>query len=330
MILNIIFLILGIIILVKGADIFIDSGTEIGKVFKISEIILGLTFVAFGTSLPELCISVMGASKGSSGLVIGNIVGTNLFNICVILGMVCLISPLKLLRQTVRKDIYMSFLTSVILLVVLLDTFLTNLTENIISRTDGIILLLFFGVFMYYTLYEFGEYNKQREAKLDKKEEKIIINKATKKKILKNLVIAIIGIAMVFLGSDLIVNNAVEIARGFKISETFIGIAIIGIGTSMPEVFTTIAAVKKNRINIAIGNLIGSNMFNTLLILGVSSIVSPIALPSSLLLIDCAVFISVCAVMILFTKRKFEISRLEGLVLIMIYVIYMIFTVVRG
>lgn len=335
---------LGLILLVKGSDIFVDAGSNIGRIFKISEIIIGLTFVCVGTSLPELLLSITASLDNNAEFVIGNIIGTNIFNMCCILGMICLIHPLKLLRETVRKDMKMSLLSGIILAVILMDTFGTNLTENVISRTDGIILLMFFAVFMYYTLYEFGEYLRDRkEKKLKERQEKIargenvpeekkeerVFTMKDMKALVKNLIIGIIGAFMVYAGAELVVNSAVHIAETFKVSQTFISIAIIAVGTSLPEISTSIAAIKKNRVNIAIGNLIGSNMFNVLFVLGCASLTNPIKLTDVSLFVDCFVFILVCLVMVLFTKRKVEISRAEGLTLISIYIVYIAYVIFR-
>lgn len=343
-VISVFLMVVGLVMLVKGADIFVDAGSNIGRIFKISEIIIGLTFVCVGTGLPELLLSVTASAKGNADFVIGNIVGTNIFNMCCIMGMICIMNPLKLLRQTVRKDMNMSLLSSVILLVLLMDTFGTELTDNVISRTDGIILLLFFCVFMYYTLYEFGEYLRDKREKKyrerlekkargeevpeEKKQERVLTMKDVKA-ILKNFVIGIIGAAMVYFGAEIVVNNAVVIANHFNVSETFISIAIIAVGTSLPEITTSIAAIKKNRINIAIGNLIGSNMFNTLFVIGLSALVNPIKLTEVSLLLDCIVFIITCLVLVLFTKRKPEISRTEGLTLISIYIVYIAYVIFR-
>ena len=165
MLLNIFFLIAGILLLIKGSDIFIDSGSAIAKIFKINEILLGLTFVSFGTSLPELLIGINSATSGSHGIAIGNIIGTNIFNIAIILGVICIIRPVKFLRGTVKKDMYMSLLTAIVVFILLLDTYATDATQNMISRTDGIIMLLLFGVFMYYTLYSMIEEINDRKEK---------------------------------------------------------------------------------------------------------------------------------------------------------------------
>ena len=337
---------IGLFLLIKGSDIFVDAGTNIGKMFKMSEVLIGLTIVCVGTGLPELILSINGAASGNSDIVIGNIVGTNIFNMCIILGVICLLHPLKLLRQTIRKDMHMSLLSSIALFVLLLDNVQKKYSSNILSKTDGIILLLFFVIFVYYTFYEITDYLRDRREKkyLEQKEkktsnslknlpnEKCDVKTYTTKDIkilFKNIVIAFIGIFMVYVGSEFTVDSAVKIANFFNVSQTFISIVIIAIGTSLPELTTSYVAIKKNRINIAVGNLIGSNMFNTLCVLGISAAINPITLEGNYLLVDCAVFIIVCLVMVLFTKRKPVISRLEGFSFLAIYILYITYVMYR-
>lgn len=344
--LSILFLIIGLGLLIKGADIFVDAGTNIGKMFKMSEVLIGLTIVCVGTGLPELILSINGAINGTSNFVIGNIVGTNIFNMCIILGLICVLNPLKLLRQTIRKDMHMSLLSAVALFVLLLDNIHYKAANISLSTTDGIILLLFFCVFVYYTFYEITEYLRDRREKKyqelkEKKETKTTNNEQQEKnepktytskelkKLFKEIFIAIIGITMVHFGAEFTVDSSVKIAEFCNVSQTFISIVIIAVGTSLPELTTSYAAMKKNRINIAVGNLIGSNMFNTLCVLGVASLINPIVLQGTYLLVDCAVFVLVCLVMVLFTKRKAEISRIEGFLLITIYIFYISYVLFR-
>ena len=311
-VLSVFLMIVGLVMLVKGADIFVDAGSNIGRIFKISEIIIGLTFVCIGTGLPELLLSITASANGNADFVIGNIVGTNIFNMCCIMGMICIMNPLKLLRQTVRKDMNMSLLSSVILLVLLMDTFGTDLRDRREKKYRE----------------RLEKKARGEEVPEEKKEEHVLTMKDVKA-ILKNLVIGIIGAAMVYFGAEIVVDNAVVIAHHFNVSQTFISIAIIAVGTSLPEITTSIAAIKKNRINIAIGNLIGSNMFNTLFVIGMAALVNPIKLTETSLLIDCAVFVITCLTLVLFTKRKPEISRTEGLTLISIYIVYIAYVIFR-
>lgn len=345
-IINILLLALGLFLLIKGSDIFVDAGTTIGKMFKMTEVLIGLTIVCIGTGLPELILSINGSINRTSNLVIGNIVGTNIFNMCIILGLICVLHPLKLLRQTIRKDMHMSLLSSIALFVLLLDNVQDNFAKNTLSLTDGIILLLLFAVFIYYTFYEITGYLRDRREKKYLEQKERTNNKETKnisqepekkqiyttkdmQKLFKNIVIGLIGIVMVHIGAKITVDNTVKIAEFFNVSQTFISIVIIAVGTSLPELTTSYAAIKKNRINIAIGNLIGSNMFNTLCVLGLSSLINPIILEGNYLLIDCGVFALVCLVMVLFTKRKPEISRFEGISLISIYILYIVYVLFR-
>lgn len=336
--LAILLMIVGLILLIKGSDIFVDVGTNIGKMFKMSEILIGLTIVCVGTSLPELLLSISASFNGTSDFLIGNIIGTNIFNMCCILGVICLMNPLKLLRQTIRKDMNMSLVSSIALFVLMLDTS-KGLTTSTISRSDGVILLLFFAIFMYYTLYEFGEYfrdlrerrykdKKQNKVRIENKDQKLFSMKDIKKLVL-NFIIAILSIVAIYIGAELVIDNAVIVAKHFKVSETFISIAVIAVGTSLPEISTAIAAIKKNRINIAIGNLIGSNMFNTLFVVGCSALIHPINISTSTLIFDSLAFIIVCLTLRLFTKKKPEITAMEGLTLLSIYIGYMAFVLYR-
>lgn len=343
MILNIILMAIGLILLIKGADVFIEEGSKIGKIFNVSEILMGLTFVCIGTSLPELFLSVNASLKNSSDMVIGNIVGTNILNMCCVLGLICIMNPLRLLRETIRKDMHMSLLSSILLMLLLIDSYVANTTENIISRADAGILLMFFVIFMYYTLYQFGEYmrdkrenkhskrleNKESNIKEKNKKTPKKFSPRTKKKILKHLVIAIIGAAMVYYGAELVVSNAVQVAKLLGVSETLISVTIVAIGTSLPELTTALVALKKDKVNIAVGNVIGSNMFNTLLVIGTAAFVKPVKLNDSSLFVDCFVFILVCLVLVLFTKRKPIIARGEGLTLIGIYIVYISYVIYR-
>ncbi len=348
--LAIILMVVGLFLLIKGSDVFVDIGTKIGKLFKLSEVVIGLTIVCIGTSLPELLLSITASAKNSSDFLLGNIIGTNLFNMCCILGLIFVANPLKLLRQTIRKDMNMSLISSTVLFVLLIDIVDPQATHNAITRTDGIILLLFFAIFMYYTLYEFGEYLRdQREKKYkDSKAKKVILQKSAyashdhhnsendkmfsmkdMKKLGIEFLLLLACIVVIYIGAELVVNNAIVIARHFNVSETLISISIIAVGTSLPEISTTFAAIKKNRLNIAIGNLVGSNMFNTLFVIGSSALINPIRVSTPSLVIDAGVFVLVCLVMRLFTKKKPEVSAMEGFTLLSIYACYIVYVLYR-
>ena len=346
LVLYIVLLLGGIFLLIKGSDIFVDSSVKVAKILKVSEILIGMTLVCFGTSLPELFISINGSIKGTSDLVIGNMVGKNIFNICVILGLISAIHPIRLLKDTVRKDMYMSLVTGVLFLLVTLDTFETNLTENVISRTDGAILLIMFAIFMYYNLYHYASFTKKtREKRLIKKKiksgeqveaSKNKLTKRQKRDFVESILLCIIGGVLVYVGSECVLNGAVGFAKLIGVSETLVAILVIAVGTSLPEIATSITALKKRRTNIAVGNLIGSNMYNMLFVVGLSSVINPLKVVTNTIWIDIMVFILVTIVLILFTKIKYikkgsyEISRTEGIILVLIYISYATYVVIRG
>lgn len=335
-------LLIGLFLLVKGSDIFVDTSSSIARIFNLSEMMIGMTLVCFGTGLPELCLSVMSGIKGSSDLVVGNIIGTNMFNMCAILGIVCLINPIKLLKDTVRKDINMSLVTALAFLILSIDTLLTDVTHNVISRTDGLILLLFFGIYIYYMFYQFDGITLRHRKKKEKKQgikrddERKPLDKKTKKLVLKKLCICAFSGALIYFGSECVIQGATNLAKLIGISEIFISIMVIAIGTSLPEVATSVVAIKKGSINIAIGNLIGSNMMNMLLVIGVTSLINPIAIATTSLWVDAIVFVIVCALITFnarirfINKGEYEISRTEGIILIAVYVTYVMYVVFRG
>jgi len=341
--LYIVLLLGGLYLLIRGSDIFVDGSVHIAKFFKLSELLIGMTLVCFGTSMPELFVSVNGSLKGTSDLVIGNMLGSCIFNLCIILGAVSIIHPVRLLKDTARKDIYMSLVTGAIFLLLILDTPGTLLTHNVISRTDGAILLVLFAVFMYYNLYHIVNIAAStRKRKILKKKERISdekkqkIEQKQKLELIKNIILCLLGGLLVYAGSECVLNGAVGLATKLGVSETFIAILVIAVGTSLPEIATSISAIKKRRINIAVGNLIGSNMYNMLFITGTSALFNPLNVATNAIWIDAIVFILVIAILIVFTKIRYinkgsyELSRTEGIILIVVYIAYAAHVIIRG
>ena len=326
---EILLLALGIFLLIKGSDLFVDSGSEIGRVLKLSEVILGITIVAFGTSLPELVVAITSSQLGSNEIALGNILGTNLFNLAVILATVALIIPVKFKKETIRRDMYMSVVAAFIFTVVAADKIIAGDQINIISRSDGIILLVLFGMYMYFTLLGHAEKRKREQ---EKGEEELKLKLKDIDILTKNVALMVLGIVMIFLGANFSVGAVEEIAIILGISETFIAILFVAIGTSLPEIFTSIAAIKKGKTNIAIGNLIGSNMFNILFVLGTAATIRPIPLQSDTLVLDAFTFLGVTVMLMLHAIRdkEHQISKVEGISLLAIYVAYVIFVVARG
>lgn len=327
---QILVLVLGIFLLIKGSDFFVDSGSEIGKVLRISEVLLGITIVAFGTSMPELIVAITSSQMGSNEIALGNILGTSLFNISAILATVALIKPVKFKKETVRRDMYMSVVTGFVLTIVVADKLISGDSINMISRSDGIILLVLFGMYMYFTLMNYAD--KRKREREEKGEDELKLKLKDIDILTKNVALMVVGIIMIFLGANFAVGAVEKIADIIGISETFISILVVAIGTSLPEIFTSLAALKKGKTNIAIGNLIGSNMFNVLFVLGTAATIRPIPLQNDTLVIDAFTFFAVTLMLMLHAvkDKEHQISKGEGVSLLAIYVSYVLFVVVRG
>lgn len=325
---QILLLAVGILLLIKGSDFFVDAGSAIGKTLKINELLLGFTIVSFGTSLPELIVALTSAQAGSNEIALGNILGTNLFNICAILAVIAIIKPVQFKKETVRKDMYMSVLTAFVLMILMADKWISGDSVNILSRTDGLILLSLFAVFMYYTLYSWLDIWNERKTK----NEEVKLKLKDIDALTKNIFLMLLGLAMVFIGANASVDAVEKIAEMIGISETFIAILVVAVGTSLPEIFTSITAIKKGKQDIAVGNLIGSNMFNILFVLGTAATISPIPLQMDSLVIDALTFFLMTIILVLHAKggKKYELGRSEGICLLAIYVMYAIYVVVRG
>jgi len=310
MLYSILFLILGLVLLVKGADWLVSGASSVAKRFNISDLAIGLTIVAFGTSAPELVVNVVASVQKHQEIVFGNVIGSNIFNLMGILGIVGLIAPLTVQSSTAWKEIPLSFLAALVLFFMANAWFLSE--ELIVSRFDGIILLMGFAGFLYYV----SKQLKKDEATLDESAEKqLSVGKAS----------SFIGIGLAGLigGGRLVVDNAIEIAQYLQWSEKIIGLTIVSIGTSLPELATSVVAVMKKNTDIAVGNVVGSNIFNILLILATSAIVSPI--PYSIgfnidLLVLLAGTVFLFAAMFLGGRKTLD--RWEAGILLSGYVVY--------
>jgi len=305
-----IFLILGMALVIKGADFLVDGASSLAKRLDIPEIVIGLTIVAFGTSAPELVVNIFASISQKSDIVLGNIIGSNLFNILVILGVSGLIYPLQVQVNSVKKEIPFSLLVAVVLFLMANDRIFSPAAANRISRLDGIILLLLFAGFLWYTFIlskTKGEDNGQ-----------IRIFSLWKTWIYIGL-----GFTGLFFGGKFVVDNAVIIARFLKVSEKFIGLTIIAAGTSLPELATSAVAAFKKRSDLAVGNVVGSNIFNILLIVGISSQISPVAFNTSFNF-DLTVLMATTVLLILamFFLKKFILDRWEAFILLIGYIIY--------
>lgn len=314
-------LIIGFLLLIKGADFFVEGSSGIARVFKVPALIIGLTIVAFGTSAPEAAVSISAALKGSNGISLGNILGSNIFNLSMILGVSALLLPMKVQKQSLKKEIPLTLLSALALFILAFDNFWGGEVSEVLSRGDGLILLLLFAVFVYYII-ETVRNNRETTTDFEEEEKK-------HPSIGKLIIYTLGGIAGIIFGGNLVVNSAVNIAKAFGLSETLIGLTIVAIGTSLPELITSAVAAIKKESDIALGNLIGSNIFNVLFVMGISATLSPVIVDPALL-VELTLNILLTLIVLLFSLTGRVINRAEGLALSAFYIVYAIYLVVNN
>ncbi|GAB3046760.1 calcium/sodium antiporter [Virgibacillus ainsalahensis] len=314
-----ILLIAGFALLIKGADLFVDGSSNIARLLRIPPILIGLTIVAFGTSSPEATVSIIAALEGSADVSLGNVVGSNIFNLTLVVGVAAFLYPLKVEGETVRKEIPFTLLASGVLFVLMSDIILQGLGSNLLTRSDGLIFLLFLSIFMYYVI-EIGL--KSRRDTADEAVSEDI-------KWGKSIVFTLLGLAAIVFGGDLVVDNGTEIAYSLGMSETLVGLTIIAIGTSLPELVTSISAALKKESEIALGNIVGSNIFNILFVLGASAVISPLAVNGKVFM-DVMIMIILTVILLVFSRTNFKIGKTEGIILAAIYVIYLVYIIIRN
>ena len=318
---NILLLIGGLILILLGANGLTDGAASVAKRFHIPPIVIGLTIVAFGTSAPELTVSVSSAIKGSADIAIGNVVGSNIFNTLMIVGCTALFAPIVITRNTLRKEIPLCILSSIVLLICANDVFLDKAPENILNRVDGLLLLCFFVIFMGYT---FAIASKP--VTTEQQAEHPVIEEETEIKSLpwwQSILYIIGGLAALIYGGQLFVDGATGIARNLGVSESIIGLTLVAGGTSLPELATSIVAALKKNPEIAIGNVIGSNLFNIFFVLGCSASITPLHL-SGITNFDLFTLVGSGILLWLFGLffAKRTITRIEGGIMILCYVAY--------
>ena len=310
MILNVLFILVGIVLVLWGADRLTDGAVAVAEKMKMPQIVIGLTIVAMGTSMPEFCVSLVSALKGTTDLAVGNIVGSNIFNTLLIVGVSAWVAPMTILKSTVRKDIPFVLFASVILLVMCLD--------GNISRLDAGILFVLFLVFMYVTLKGAKTKDDDTTAKTDSIED----NKKPMATWL-SIVWIIVGLACLIGGSNLFVEGATKVAEHIGVSEAVIGLTIVAGGTSLPELATSVVSARKGNSGIAIGNVLGSNVFNILAILGVTGVITPMHL-QGITMLDLSMMVVSALLVWLFSFTKYKIARWEGIVLTIVFIGYMV------
>ena len=313
MFLNILLLLFGLALLICGANLLVDGGSSLAHRLKVKPIVIGLTIIAFGTSAPELVVNIISSVKGSSALALGNILGSNIFNILAILGVTSILVPLGIQKSTTWVEVPLAMLASLLILI-----FVHNEPTGIISRTEGICLLIFFLIFSMYT-YLLTRHSSEEDG------QNIQIKDLS---VYRSLAYIIGGFTFLLFGGRMLVNNAVNVALAFGISERIIGLTIVSIGTSLPELATSVIAAHKKNADIAIGNVVGSNLFNTFFILGITSTILPVETqPASNIDIIINLISSCLLFLFIFTGKGRKINRWEGVIFLTSYIIYLIWLI---
>jgi cation:H+ antiporter len=310
----------GLGILIKSADVLVEGASSLARRLGISALVVGLTVVAFGTSAPELIVSMLASISGNVDIAVGNIVGSNIVNILLILGLSAAVYPLRVQKTTVWKEIPFALLASLVFFIMAHDALVSGHAASIVSRGDGLVLVGFFLVFLYYIATVAKQSMSQDENVSSEEMSKV-----------KSIVYVLGGVAGLVVGGKMILSSAITIASSFGVSESLIGLTIVAVGTSLPELATSIVAALKRQADIAVGNVVGSNIFNIFWIIGASAIIAP--LPVNQVLITDMVVMVVAAVLlflVLFVGKRHMIDRWQGILFIALYVAYTIFLVIRG
>jgi cation:H+ antiporter len=310
-------LLIGFALLVKGADFFVEGSSSIAKIFKVPSILVGLTIVAFGTSSPETAVSINAALKNSNEIAVGNVVGSNIFNILLVIGVSSIIKPMKIRRKTILKEMPFLLLTSIVLYVLGSDIKLQGFTRNVLTRADGIMLLSLFSIFLYYII-EMAILSRE-----DSDEEIRVMSLS------KSIFFSVGGIIGILIGANMVVNSSSVIAVQLGMSQTLVGLTIVAIGTSLPELVTSVVAAFKGENDIAVGNVVGSNIFNVLFILGSASIINPIPIEKKVFF-DMLFLVGSTILAFILVTTKQRTSKVEGVIMSLIYIIYMIYIISRN
>lgn len=312
-------LIIGFIILIKGADLLVEGASSIAQKLNVSDLVIGLTVVAFGTSAPEMFVNVFASIEGNSNIAIGNILGSSIANIFLILGVSAMIYPLAVKNNTVWKEIPFSLLAALILGILANDYLIDHKASSELSRSDGLVLLGFFIIFMYYIF----SIAKKSEHKL-KEESPQISN-------FRAVAYILLGLSGLVLGGSWIVNAAVKIASQFGVSEYLIGLTVVAVGTSLPELATSAMAAYKRNTDIAIGNVVGSNIFNIFWVLGISAVIKPLPFqPSGNSEIAMTIVASILLFLVFFVGKKHVLEKWQGALFLLLYAGYTSFLIIRG
>lgn len=310
----------GFLLLFQGANLLVDSALSIARRLKVSDLVIGLTIVAFGTSVPELLVNIIASIKGNTDIAIGNVIGSNIANILLILGISSLVCPLTVKKGTVWKEIPFGLLAAVLIGVMVNDRLIDNDSSSTLTKIDGLIFLSFFIIFIYY-LSSIAHRIEVIEEGVQEKQFGLA----------KSFLSIIIGLVFLVLGGKWVVEGAVYLALRLGVSQSLIGLTIVAVGTSLPELATSVVAAFKKNSEIAIGNIVGSNIFNIFFILGISSVIRPLPLQpyinTDILIL---IFANVLLFIYMFTGRRHTLDRIEGFIFVIMYIYYVSFLVIRG
>lgn len=309
--LQVLLLILGFVFLIKGAEWLISGASSIASHFKVSKQLIGLTIVAIGTGMPELAVSIAALTSGNNDMLLGNIIGSNIINILLLIGIAAIIKPIRIRKTTISKELPLLLLISTALVVLFLDLDIAGAPGNEFSRNDAIVCILFFAIFIYYIVQ-----TTRKNRKINKK------TASPEYGLLKSAVLLFLGTIGVVAGSQLVVNSAAFIAESIGISDRVISLTVIAIGTSLPELVTTITAAKKGENELLVGNIVGSNIFNICMVLGLPVAIFGTITPQSFELIDIIMLIGSSAILWLVTATSKKITRIEGALMLIIFTIY--------
>ncbi len=313
MVVAVIVLVAGFVLLVKGADFFVDGAAAFAQKLKVPGFIIGMTVVAMGTSAPECAVSITASLRGSNGMAISNVIGSNLFNLLVVCGVCALFAPLAIEKKTLKREFPFSIFAAILLLAL-------GAVGMMVGHADGVLMLGIFVVFLVWMVLSAGKAMQSGE-EVDSEEIRELSN-------LRCVLYMAGGVAAIVIGGQMVVNSAETIALGFGMSETLVGLTICSIGTSLPELVTSVVASRKHQAGMALGNVIGSNIFNILLVGGIASAISPIAITENNL-IDLVVLIAVSVYIMLLVWKKQELRRGGGISMLAVYAVYMVYTCVR-
>lgn len=312
--------VIGFVLLIKGADLLVDGASSIARRLNVSDLVIGLTVVAFGTSTPELFVNIIASVKGNTDIAIGNVIGSNISNLLLILGVSSVIYPLTVTKGTVWKEIPLSLLAALILGILANDHLIDNRGPSALTRIDGLVFLSFFLIFLYYSF--------SIAKKIEGMEDHV---PAKTYGFEKSVLLIILGLIGLTLGGKWIVDGAVHLATLFGMSQSLVGLTIVAVGTSLPELATSAMAAHKKNVEIAVGNVVGSNIFNIFFVLGISSVIKPLPFQTrNNVDIGVVILASILLFFAMFTGKKRSLDRWEGIIFLALYAGYILFLIIQG